>query len=321
MSRFVRRLQQTANGRAPTANQGELLGWQLTPQVVGLTPFGLDGDSLPVLNTSSWQNNTVPAGTVISGKLITNTDTLYLWKGNITIEKCCIKPTPGSIGHGSTALQSYGSSGQSPQGSITIRDCEYDGSLLGDEGAFVGFFNGGANFLRNYVHDSGSGIGFQGVFGALGSTITVANNYVDGLLAIGDPSNGGNHSSAFTVRDFPAGWQLAVRNNYFRAYNANVTGAFFIQPNGDEIWNMTASGNLLAGKGYQLMLEDDQSRFPGVTYHNMRATNNRFINNEYGPTLLRGTGEGWTEWSENYMYDAAAADCKGAVITKPVNDN
>ena len=35
----------------------------------------------------------------------------------------------------------------------------YELGYLEREGAYVGFFNGGANFLRNYIHDSGSGIG------------------------------------------------------------------------------------------------------------------------------------------------------------------
>lgn len=312
-----RRLQQATHAAFVPVDPGLLMGWQLTPSTVGLAAHGIDGNSLPALSVSGWRGNTVPAGTVISGKKITGIDTLYLWKGNIVIEKCLIKPGPGDIGRGSTALQSCGSSGQAPQGLITIRDCEYDGSLLGDEGACVGFFNGGANFLRNYVHDSGSGIGLQGVYGALGSEIMIENNYIDGLLGIGDPNGSGNHSSAFTVRDFPSSMQLTVRNNRFRAYNPNVTGAFLIQPNGDNVWNMTASGNLLAGKGYQLMLKDDQGRFPGVTYHNMRAINNRFINDEYGPTLLRGTGEGWAQWSENYMYNSGATDGKGSVVAQP----
>ncbi|MFC8682201.1 DUF4082 domain-containing protein [Microbacterium ureisolvens] len=291
-------------------------GWNLTSSKVGLAPFGLKCSDLPEYQLNG---NTVPAGTVISRMRITGW--LDLSMGNITIKESCIQPKPGAVGQGSTSLTTWNSR-RELQGPITIQDSEYDGSLLSDrDKAYIGFFNGVASMYRNYIHHSGSGIGIQGSWERTGADVVIQNNYVDQLIAYGDPGGSGNHQSAFTVRDFVtnanAGRQLLVKDNYFDCDGANATGSFFVQPNGDDVRNMTAQGNLLAGMGFNLILEDDQGRFPGVTYHNMRAIDNRMAPTEYGPTKLAGRGEGWTAWSDNYLYSATGADGKGKVVPEP----
>jgi hypothetical protein len=263
--------------------------------------------------------NTVPAGTTIYRQRITGW--LDLSMGNITISQSCIQPVPGAVGQGSDSLTTWNSQ-RELQGPVTIQDSEYDGSLLSaHDQAFIGFFVGVANFYRNYVHNSGSGFSTYVSWEKTDSNVTIENNYVDHLIAYGDPTNGGNHQSGYTVRDFVIDTnpsrQLIVDDNYFNCDGANATGAFFIQPNDANVANMTAAGNLLAGNGYQLILEDDQGRFPGVTYHNMRAVNNRMLNTEYGPTLVAGSGEGWAQWDQNYLFNAAAADGVGSPVPKP----
>lgn len=304
----------------PASSAGS--GWTLSPTSVGLAPFGLRCADLPVLDTSGWRNNTVPAGTTISRRRITGVGTLYLNQGNITISQSCIQPKPGDIGQGSTALQSYGSSGQDLQGPVTIQDSEYDGSLLSThDQAYVGLLNGVASFYRNYVHDSGSGLNTQGSYEKTGADVVIENNYVHKLIAYGDASGSGNHQSAYTVRDFDtsmrSGRQLIIRGNHFNCDGANATGALFIQPNGGNVTNVVISANMLVGNGFPLILEDDKGRFPGVSYHNMRATDNRIRPTEYGPTKLAGTGEGWTQWQDNHLYDASATDGGGSVISAP----
>ncbi|WP_162564239.1 MULTISPECIES: DUF4082 domain-containing protein [Microbacterium] len=291
-------------------------GWNLTSSKVGLAPFGLKCADLPEYKQTG---NTVPAGTVISRMRITGW--LDLSMGNITIKESCIQPKPGAVGMGTTSLTTWNNN-RGLQGPITIQDSEYDGSLLSDrEKAFIGFFNGVASMYRNYVHDSGSGIGIQGSYEKTGANVVIQNNYVDRLIAYGDANGSGNHQSAFTVRDLDsstnANRQLLVKDNYFDCDGANATGAFFVQANGDDVRNLTAQGNLLAGMGFNLILEDDQGRFPGVTYYNMRAIDNRMLPTEYGPTKLAGRGEGWAQWTDNYLYSPSGTDGKGKVVAEP----
>jgi hypothetical protein len=84
----------------------------------------------------------------------------------------------------------------------------------------------------------------------------VERNYITKLRAWGDPAADGNHSDAFTVRDFKdaPGRQLLVRNNRFDRNSGNDTDAFFIQTYSGDFANVTAEGNLLEGGGYQLVL-------------------------------------------------------------------
>ncbi len=290
-------------------------GWSLTASKVGLAPFGLTCASLPEYTASG---STVAAGTTIYRQRITGW--LDLTLGNITISQSCIQPKPGYVGQGSTSLTTWGT--RDLQGPVTVQDSEYDGSLLSTrDQAYIGFFNGVASMYRNYIHDSGSGIGIQGSYEKTGQNVVIQNNYIDHLIAYGDASGSGNHQSAFTVRDLDlttnSSRQLLVKDNFFDCDGANATGSFFIQPNGGNVSNLTAQGNLLAGNGFNLILQDDQGRFPGVTYHNMRAIDNRMQPTEYGPASLAGRGEGWTQWTNNYLYNPVGTDGQGKVVAKP----
>lgn len=301
------------------ASAEEIPGWQLTTAKVGLTPFGLDGPSLPELPGTTWAGHTVPQGEVIHRKKLTSWYDLSF--GFITIRQCLIQPAPGEVGMGTTALTTW--NGSRPlQGPIVIEDCEYDGSLLTtQEQAFVGFFQGVASMYRTYVHNSGSGIGFQGTYEVTGSDVTVKNTYVDNLIAFGDPNGSGNHQSAFTVRDLDAtvnpNRKITVEGNYFNCSGANASAGFYIQPNDANVINVTGRRNFIGGNGYNVMLEDDQGRFPGVSYHNMRFIDNRMNPTEFGAAIVRGTGEGWTEWGSNYLYSATGPDGRGSVVTQP----
>lgn len=300
-------------GNAAQASIGK--GWALTSSTVGLTPFGLSCSELPAYKLSG---NTVPAGTTIYRQRIIGWLDLSL--GNITISQSCVQPRPGEVGQGSTALTTW--STRDLQGPVIIQDSEYDGSLLNQhDQAWINLFSGAASMYRNYIHNSGSGISIQGSYEKTGQNIIIQNNYVDHLVAYGDASGSGNHQSAFTVRDTDLttnpNRQLLVKDNYLNATGGSVTGSFFIQPNGDNVSNVTAQGNYLGGEGFNLILQDDRSRFPGVSYHNMRATDNRFHPTEYGPTSVTGTGEGWTTFTNNSLYNPSAADGKGTTVTTP----
>lgn len=290
-------------------------GWALTSSSVGLTPFGVTCSALPEYNAPN--NHTVPAGTTISRQRITTW--LDLSMGNITISQSCVQPKPGEVGSGSTALTTW--STRDLQGPVVIQDSEYDGSLLNQhDQAWINLFSGAASMYRNYIHNSGSGISIQGSYEKTGQNIIIQNNYVDKLVAYGDASGSGNHQSAFTVRDTDTtvnpNRQVLVKDNYLNATGGSVTGSFFVQPNGDNVRNVTAQGNLLAGEGYNLILEADPTRFGGVSYYNMRAIDNRFQPTEYGPSRVR-EGEGWTTFTNNYLYNAAGTDGKGAAVTTP----
>jgi hypothetical protein len=72
----------------------------------------------------------------------------------------------------------------------------------------------------------------------------VERNYITKLRAWGDPAAHGNHSDAFTMRDFKdaLGRQLLVRNNRFDCNSGNDTDALFIQTYSGDFANVTAEG-------------------------------------------------------------------------------
>lgn len=299
-------------GSSTPPPQGVLLGWQLTSQNTGLAPHGLGCDSLPVYGGPGKP----AAGAVISQKRIETP--LDLSEGNITIEKSCVRPTSAGLGLPILTTTDYNDCNPDcavAPGPVTVRDSEIDGTLLGaQESAFATGFIGIGSFYRNYIHGLGSGIAIANAGQSFDSI--VEGNYVTGLTAFGDPGTTGNHSDAFTIRDFVTtsnpGRQALVKNNRFDCNSGNDTGAIFIQQTwGDDISNVTIEGNLLEGGGYQLQLE-------GNTYGtNMKAVNNRFSGTGYGPAAKAGSGPGWGVWTNNYLNNPSAAGNQGSPVSEP----
>ncbi len=282
----------------------ELRGWQVSPSSVGLAPLGLDCESLPVYTGSDHP----PAGTTISRRRITSPIVL---SGGSVIEESCMQPTSSWLG-----LPLISTAAGTISSPVTVRDSEVDGSLLdAQHSAFTGGFTGIADLQRNYMHHVGSGISFVDT-GSVHSAL-VENNYVDNLTAYGDPSGDGNHSDAFTVRDFETAADptrtLTVRNNRFDCDSGHDTGAIFIQTYNGDIGNVTFSGNLLEGEGYQLGLE---SGF-GHGYSGMVAVDNRFSGTGWGPAYVGGDGPGWSRWSDNFIANPGAAGFRGRAVGRP----
>lgn len=297
-----------------------LLGWQVTASNVGLVPFGLDCAGLPVLSDGTWPGHVVPAGTRIFRKRLTGWYDLSA--GNITIEQSCIQPERGAIGTGSAALSTWSDS-RSPDGPVVVKDSECDGSLLDNySAAWTGCALGAISFYRTYIHHFGSGLNSYGTYTRSGDDIVIENNLVRDLVAYGDPSGGGNHQSAYTVRDVDVSTnpdrRLMVRNNRLVGDGANMSGTLFLQPNADSIRNVYISGNLVTGtNGYQLYVDQDAGRFGGSTYSNIHFTNNRISDSGYGAVFVRDGVPAFAQWSQNYVYDPAAPDGKGKTITDP----
>jgi hypothetical protein len=297
-----------AAGATPTPTPaGTLMGWQIDATKVGLAPLGLTCTSLPPYTGPS-----KPAhGTLISGKLISNE--MDLSAGGITIERSCVRPA--TVGRGTPVLNTTDNNVTFLPGAdlVTIRDSEIDGSLLSDEAAsLTAGFHGVGTIQRNYVHHFGSGLALISTGPNLDALYE--QNYVTDLIAYGNPATTGNHSDAFTIRDFPntqrANRQAIIRNNRFDCDSANCTGAFYIQAYEDNVNNVWAEGNLLEGTGYQLPVVAKP-----YTYSNLHINNNRFTGTGYGPGYVDG-GPGFSEWTENYLYDATKLDGKGAVVSK-----
>jgi len=295
----------TPSPAAPAPTNGS--GWAVTTRSVGLAPFGLSCSALPRYTGSS----DVPAGTVISGKLITTT--LNLSAGNITIEKSCIQPTSVGTGMPVVATKDFNTM-KITTAKVIIRDSEFDGSKLSAySAAYSAGFIGIADLLRNYIHGFGSGIALMDTGQTLSAT--VEGNYVTDLLSYGDASGNGTHADAFTIRDFSAASSsqrsLIVRNNRFDCDAKNATGALFIQTYAGRIDNVLIEGNLLEGDGYQLGLNQLYS-----PYSNLRAVNNRFSGTGWGAAYVQGGG-GWADWSSNYIYNANASNGQGSVVREP----
>lgn len=299
----------TSTVRAPSSAQTTPgAGWQLSTTNTGLARLGLQCGSLP-----AYTGPTRPAaGTVISK--VRFTSPIILSAGNIIIEQSCMQPTTAWQGLPLMSTTDNNTGAIAPS-TVTIRDSEIDGSKLSAyDAAMTTGFIGIANLQRNYIHDVGSGIGLMNTGKSLNSI--VEGNYIRGLRAYGDGATTGNHSDAFTVRDFDAkttpGRTLVVRNNRFNCDSANATGAFFVQTYSGNIQNLTLQNNLLEGGGYQLGLE---SGF-GNTYSNLSASNNRFTGTGWGAAYVQG-GPGWASWTENYLNDATAQNDIGTPVSEP----
>jgi len=237
---------------------------------------------------------------------------LDLSAGDITVERCWIRPT--AIDRGNSLIVTFDNDhDQAPApATVTVRDCDIDGSALAAEDVAYGAgFFGNGTVERCNIHDVGSGIAVMHA----GSTLPglVQGNYVHHLRAWGDPATTGSHSDGFTVRDY-AGPSLTVRNNRIDcSTGANDTGAFFVQPWAGFIDHLLAEGNLLEGGGYNLILERSTHDY-GT---DLRAVDNRFAPTGYGPGYVdpKGLGRGWAEWRDNYRDDPGQPEHRGAPVT------
>ena len=80
--------------------------------------------------------------------------------------------------------------------------------------------------------------------------------------------------------------------------------------------NIHIEGNLLAGYGYNLIIERNNGGY-GI---NIRAINNRF--DPYNGWLAYVEhGPGWAQWQENYMNDPVQPDHKGAFAAEPMTQS
>ncbi len=292
----------------PTATSAARAGWDLTADNVGLASVGVSCDDLPTY----WGPSTVLAGTTISGRLITTP--LNLAAGGITIERSCIRPVTASPGLPILGTTNYNTAElRVPSRTVTIRDSDIDGTRLdtraaAEATAFVGI----GTLTNNLIHGFGSGIALMNTGTSLDALIE--HNVVTGLVAWGDGASG-NHSDAFTIRDFDAsqrpGRRVVVRNNRFDCDSGHDTGALFVQTQSGRIDNLVVERNLLEGGGYQLGL--NQTQYP---YANVEARDNRFSGTGYGPAYVQ-EGPGWSEWGDNYLVDPAAEGMRGSAVPRP----
>ncbi|MGY1649746.1 hypothetical protein [Geodermatophilus sp. SYSU D01119] len=291
-----------------------LRGWELDAGNTGLRPFGLTCEELP-LYTGAVRP---AAGTVIEQRRVTTP--LDLSNGGITITRSCVQPT--SVGRGLPVLTtthlddcSDETGCPAPPSRVTISWSEIDGSLLSpEEAAMTTGFLGIADLRGNHVHDVGSGIGLVNTGRHLSSV--VERNYVTGLRAHGNPATDGNHSDAFTIRDFDTsaepGRTLLVADNRFDCSSGSDTGALFVQTWSGDIDNVRITGNLLEGGGYQLGLNQDF----GSSYGDVVAVDNRFSGTGYGAAYVQG-GAGWTRWADNHLDDPARPEHRGEPVAAP----
>jgi hypothetical protein len=296
---------------SPTPSPG--YGWTLTATNVGLGPLGLTCASLPAYTGGSQ----IPAGARIAN--VRFTQQADLSNGDIVIERSCFQPTGGTQNAVATTTRFSACSNSGcpviAQQKVVIRDSEFDGSLLPvSTGASMSAFWGVADLQRNYIHHFGSGIALYNVGNQLSAL--VEHNYVHKMLSYGNPATTGNHSDAFTIRDFPTSANpnrtAVIRNNRFNTDTANATGSFFVQDTWSSgLSNVTATGNLLEGNGYEMAGEKRNA-----PTNNNRATNNRFMGSSdggYGACYTSG-GFVWAEWRDNFLYHPTNANNAGAAV-------
>lgn len=279
-------------------------GWTVDATTVGLAPHLLVCHKLPAYLGPA----EIPAGSMIRGKRFTGNVSLY--QGNIVIEKSCFQPITAGRGMPIVTTTNFGGNIEPARGKVIIRDSEFNGTLLSNEiAAWATGFWGIADLQRNYIHHFGGGIALYNTGRELDAL--VEHNYVTDMLGWGDPATTGNHSDAFTIRDFTDDFRpdrkAIIRNNNFNNDSPNVTGSLFIQAN-SRIVNVVIEGNLLVGGGFNLALEQNRGG-----YSNIKAINNRFMPTGYGPVYITG-GEGWSTWRDNHFYSPTQLEAKGKRI-------
>lgn len=288
---------------------GSLMGWQLNATNVGLAPFGLKCSSLPRYTGSL----TPAAGSRISGVRIVGH--LDLRNGDIIVERSCIQPAVGAQAESGTAsiVSNFVCGSDScpviSDKTIVIRDSEIDASAApASQIASACAFRGVGTLQRNYMHGMGSGICFYGT-GTKHDAIA-EQNYVTDMR-----SYGSSHNEAATIRDLVLDQNpnrvARFTRNRLDIDGGNVSAGLFIQPTGEDIGNIRVDGNLIEGGGYNLFLNQPGS---GGKYSNARAIDNRFASTGWGPSAVQG-GPGWVQWSDNYRYDAAAPNARGAAVS------
>lgn len=288
-------------------------GWTLDETKVGLAPFGLSCGSLPAYTGA----NPIPKGARISG--VRFTGFVDLSRGDIVIEKSCFRPTSASGGAVSSTTDFSACNDSCPvltPSKVIIRDSEFDGSQLSQQAASsVAAFWGIADLQRNYFHHLGGGPALYNTGTQLDSLIE--HNYVANLISYGNPATTGNHVDGFTIRDFNVsskpGRQAIIRNNRIDTSTPNATGSFFVQDTWSSgIGNITATGNLLEGDGYEMAWE---ARNKPLT--NVRVTNNRFRGSSDGGygACYRSGGVTFTEWTDNYMYSTSGSNNAGSNVS------
>jgi hypothetical protein len=266
------------------------VGWLVDSTNIGLVGAGIDRSTLAVYSGPV----EVPAGTTISLKRINSA--LDLTDGNITIDRCWIRPStvPGwSFG---AFVQSWRSSGGTYDGNNVITDCEIDGdhlSLTLPLAQACGFAGPAVNMYRNYIHGMGTGIA---IFGADAATNTIENNYVTGLRATGD-----SHNEAATVREHEDGTLLWRGNRLNCDVVGHTSAQMFIQTYAGQVNNVTLEDTYTEGPGFHIYLE--RYLGSGPTYSNIRVINTRYrgYGEYYGPESV-ANGAGYAQYTGNYTW-------------------
>lgn len=281
-------------------------GWRLSTRNIGLGRFGLSCDDLP-----TYGGPAKPAfGAKIVGKLVTVP--LDLSNGGVKVRRSCIRPTsPGHLNNFLVSTTTCGDTCYPPaRGRTVITDSEISGyGMTPDQIAGSCGFMGVADIKRTLLRGMGTGICIMDT--GTKKSVLIEQNYVTDLRAAS-----GSHNEAATVRDFRGeGRSVVFRNNRLAIHlDGHTSGGLFIQPTWLSIYHLDVVGNLIEGIGYNLVVTNSQPG-EGAEYDHIRAINNRFRSQGYGPTSIEGPG--WDVWRDNYHYAPNRDGARGRVVRKP----
>jgi hypothetical protein len=295
-------------GRRAGAIGADVPGWRINDRNIGLAPFGLTCDDLPVYRGPA----TPRFGATIVGKLVTKP--LDLSKGGVTVRRSCIRPTsPGPLNNYLVSTTTCGETCYPPErGRTVITDSEINGLAMSPEqiAGSCGFM-GVATIRRTLFHGMGTGICIMDT--GTEDSVLVEQNYVTDLRACC-----GSHNEAATVRDFrneDSDRTVVFRNNRLGIdLDGFTSGGLFIQPTWLSIYHLEVVGNLIEGIGYNLVVTGSQPG-EGAEYDDLVAVNNRFLSQGYGPTSVEGPG--WDVWRDNHHYVPGRPGARGRPVPKP----
>lgn len=269
-------------------------GWLYSHADIGLAQVGLFGPDLPLYTGT----DTPTAGATISEKRITKPLDL---SAGVTLERCYVPLVQIGDLFGAYPADDV----------IEVVDCEIDGSAYSGMGpafttAFRAYSGAPFNVRRTWIHGIGRGWWLDGEG-------TVEDCIMDDSTGFGDPATTGSHNECFTRRgaDGHITYQRCILD--VSAAPANASAAAQVLAQGGETGDLELSECYLSEGGvYALAV--------GVNPGTVIDGSVDVIDNRWAPTagLYDIADPDWIgTWTDNYRYDAAAVDQRGALINGP----
>lgn len=304
-----------------------VMGWDLTPSMVGLEGAGVDRSELteytgpyPIPNGVNLDRRIFRGPVVLSGN---NVISRSLWEplGSTNgVSLCYTLDRDGSLA----------GVPEVPVDQTSVVDCEFSGAALqltGDSLAhaqgFMAAYWGAGIIERSWIHHMGAGIGI--VNGGQLVDLVVRHNVITDIIMYGDyflpngqPSGTANHTSCFSIRGMDRSVRpdrlALVENNRFELLTGNASGPFTCYGQNGRTTGVVARHNLIIGNNYSFNITPGPLAPPDGIIEDLVIYNNRLLPGpDHAPGYHQGLGDN-PIFHENYRWDPNAVDDRGEAI-------